>query len=119
MCALHARRGHSARHGELDVESWGIGIGCGDVRATELVEAILRVMASWLLCFGALGYAADMCALHARRDHSARRSERRVVPGYIGVGCGNVLATELVEAIMRVMASWVLCLGTLRYVAAM
>ncbi len=46
MYALHARRGHSACCSELDVVSWGIGIGCGDVRATELVEAILRVVAS-------------------------------------------------------------------------
>ncbi len=84
MYALHARRGLFACYGELGVVSWCIGIG---VRLCE--------------CY------------RARRGHSARHSVRRVVLGYIGVGCSDVRATELVESILRVVAIMMLCLGAL------
>ncbi len=54
-----------------------------------------------------------MYPLHARRGHSARRGEQRLVLGYIGGGCGYVRATELVEANLRVVESLMLCLGAL------
>ncbi len=94
--------------------SWGIGIGLQRCARYRARKWHSARRSERKVVLGTIGVGLQRCECYrARRGLSARRSELDVVSWDIGTGCNDVRASGHVEALLRGIASEEWCYGLL------